>query len=328
MNLFICQCKYDDKEEKSAMDLLNIKNLENSLKIHEKKMKFSKLNFLEKSNDLDINDLENDLEIIDYPYNTEREKIVHNNFDHILKVKSNIIIKNKNSKLSNSQKENNMLETKDKSKKNSSSIISDSIIVDNIDYLNDEDSLKISNKENQNNIKPIPIKINFKKLVKKNLNIKNKININKYNNLLKSDDKSKNDTKNNICKNESFKSGATEISTIKKAKNNKTKYLSVKKDNPFRNKLNKKFLDKYNDYKEFKNDLNKTFEEFTKSNYSKEKMIKIYNDNNNNIKIFNISPSKNIKIKQTKTKGNNIKNLSKNKRIVKRKIIFKKLNLK
>ena len=327
MNLFICQCKDDDKEEKSAMDLLNIKNLENSLKIHEKKMKFSKLNFLEKSNDLDINDLENDLEIIDYPYNTEREKIVHNNFDHILKVKSNIIIKNKNNKLFNSQKENNMFETKDKSKKNSSSIISDSIIVDNIDYLNDEDSLKISNKENQNNIKPIQIKINFKKLVKKNLNIKNKININKYNNLLKSYDKPKKDTKNNIYKNESFKSGTTEISTIKKAKNNIRKNLSEKKDNSFRNKLNKKFLDKYNDYKEFKNDLNKTFEEFTKSNYSKEKMIKIYNDNNN-IKIFNISPSKNIKIKQTKTKGNNIKNLSKNKRIVKRKIIFKKLNLK
>ena len=325
MNLFICQCKDDDKEEKSSMDLLNIKNLENSLKAQENKMKFSKLNFLEKSNDLDINDLENDLEIIDYPYNTEREKIVHNNFDHILKVKSNIIIKN--NKLFNSNKENNMLETKDKSKKNSSSIISDSIIVDNIDYLNDEDSLKISNKENQNNIKPIQIKINFKKLVKKNLNIKNKININKYNNLLKSSYKSKKDTNNNICKNESFKSGTTEISTIKKSKNNIRKNLSEKKDNSFRNKLNKKFLDKYNDYKEFKNDLNKTFEEFTKSNYSKEKMIKIYNDNNN-IKIFNISPSKNIKIKQTKTKGNNIKNLSKNKRIVKRKIIFKKLNLK
>ena len=36
---------YDDKEEKSAMDLLNIKNLENSLKAQENKMKFSKLNF-------------------------------------------------------------------------------------------------------------------------------------------------------------------------------------------------------------------------------------------------------------------------------------------
>ena len=32
MKIFLCKCKDEYKEEKSAMDLLNIKNLENSIK--------------------------------------------------------------------------------------------------------------------------------------------------------------------------------------------------------------------------------------------------------------------------------------------------------
>ena len=325
MNLFLCKCKDNYQEEKNAMDLLNIKNLENSLKNKENKMKFSKYNFLEKMNDIEINNLEDEIEIIDYPYKNKQENNINNNINHILKVKSNII--NKNNKIFNSLTQNNIKDIKNKSDLNSSSINSESLIEDNIEYLNDEDSLKESNKENIINLKPIKINNinnNMNYIYNKPTNVSKQAKTDIFNIPSKIQNITTKNSKSKILRNDSFKSGTTKVSTLKKTKTNKRKDMSEKKDSRLRNKLNKKHLDKFNDYKEFKSELNKTFEEFSKSIYSPEKIIQIYN--NNDIKIFNNCGTKNIKIKQPK--GNTTKNVSKNKRIIKRKVKFKKLNLK
>ena len=208
---------------------------------------------------------------------------------------------------------------------NSSSVNSESLIEDKIDYLDDEDSLKISKKENVINLKQIKInasnKNNIKPITNKSTNIQ-KLNENtisfKFHNIT-----TKN-SKINIFRNDSFKTGTTGVSTIKKTKTNKKINLSEKKDSHLKNRLNKKFSDKYKDYKEFKNGLNKTYHELSKRIYSPEKIIQIYN--NNDIKIISDCYMKNIKIKQTK--GNITNNVSKNKRIIKRKVKFKKINLK
>ena len=47
MNLFICKCKDDNNEEKNAINLLNIKNLENSIKKEAKKLKIENYNNME-----------------------------------------------------------------------------------------------------------------------------------------------------------------------------------------------------------------------------------------------------------------------------------------
>ena len=323
MKIFLCKCKDEYKEEKSAMDLLNIKNLENSIKKKENNIKFSKYNILEQISDIDISNTKEEFEIIDYPYKSINEKEFNNNIRHIPNIKHNII--NKNNKVFNSQTENKKLELKNKLNLNSSSLNSDSLIEDKIDYLDDEDSLKISKKENVINLKQIKInasnKNNIKPITNKSTNIQ-KLNENtisfKFHNIT-----TKN-SKINIFRNDSFKTGTTGVSTIKKTKTNKKINLSEKKDSHLKNRLNKKFSGKYKDYKEFKNGLNKTYHELSKRIYSPEKIIQIYN--NNDIKIISDCYMKNIKIKQTK--GNITNNVSKNKRIIKRKVKFKKINLK
>lgn len=331
MNLFICKCKDNDQEDKSAMDLLNIKNLENSIKKNEMKIKFSKYNFLKKLNDIDINNLEDDLEIIDYPYKNNPIKKNHNNFNNLIKLKPNII--NKNNKIFNTTKENNIQERKNLSNLNSSSVNSESLIEDNIEYLNDEDSLKKVKNENKIILKPVKnpkannnyIHVNYMY----NINYLNKSQSNqKLTESEKAPNKpqkqSRRDSKNKIFHNESLRSGTTKVSTLKNPKKIKRKDLSEKKECHLKNRLNQRFLDNYKDYKEFKNDLNRTFEELSKNKYSPEKIKQIYNSNN--IKLINDVSSRNIKPK--KTKDNMTKNTYKNKRINKRKVIFKKLDLK
>ena len=325
MNLFICKCKDDDKDEKSAMDLLDIKNLENSIKKEEMKIKFSKYNFLEKLKDNKMNNLEDELEIIDYPYQNIQDKIAMNNCNHLIKLKQGIV--NKNNKIFCSKNENNIQELKKKSNNNNSSLNSESLIEDNIEYLNDEDSLKVlknNNKIKLNQIKNPKGNTNNIKIKYLNKSPNNKYSLN--NNIINYNitNKPTKSSKNKIFRNESLKSGTTEVSTLKRNKKSKRKELSEKKDLYLKNQLNKRIIDNYKDYKEFKNDLNKTFEEFSKSIYSPEKIKQIYN--NNDIKFINeISPNK-MKTKQIK--DNLSKNIFENKRINRKRIKFKKLFLK
>ena len=220
MNLFICKCKDDNNEEKNAINLLNIKNLENSIKKEAKKLKIENYNNMETfNNDIIINNLNDDLEIIDYPYEYKQEKKVINNPNHIQQIKLNII--NKNNKLFNNKKEITIKEIKKKSDLNSSSLNNESLIIDDMEDLTDEDSLKIHKEENKKIIlKSIKIQqknINNIKCVNTNKSPNNKNNLNKKikikNYITEASTK---DSKNKIFHNESFKSNTTEVSTLKK----------------------------------------------------------------------------------------------------------------
>ena len=330
MNLFLCKFKDDDTEEKNALDLINIKNLENSIKKEEKKFNMKKFYNIETHNDdIIIDNLDDELEIIDYPYEKKQEKKYMNNPSHIQLIKSNII--NKNNKLFNNNNSINIKEIKKNSDLNSSSLNNETLIIDDIDYLNDEDSLNI-HKEEHKKINLKPIKLESKKINNNNKNIIkspnsiNKIKTKKINIINYITEVSKKDSKNKIFHNESFKSGTTEVSTLRKG--NKNKNITNKSSEKNRhllinNRLNKNLVD----YQEFKNLLNKTFEEFSKSNrknfLSAQKSVKNYFKNKKIL--FNDNSIKDIKQKQTKDK--NIKNDFINKRINKRKVLFKKLNL-
>ena len=195
--------------------------------------------------------------------------------------------------------------------------------------LTDEDSLKIHKEENKKIIlKSIKIQqknINNIKCVNTNKSPNNKNNLNKKikikNYITEASTK---DSKNKIFHNESFKSNTTEVSTLKKKVNKDKRILSTEKN---KKSVNKKYLDKYNDYQEFKNLLNKTFEEFSKSNrknfLSAKKSVKTYFKNKKIV--FNDNSTNNIKQKETKDK--NMKNDISGKRINKRKVLFKKINL-
>ena len=327
MNLFICKCKDDDIKEKKGIDLLNIKNLENSIKKEQNEINMKKYYNIEtNNNEIIIDNLDDELEIIDYPYEKKQEKKVVSNPSHIQLIKSNII--NKNNKLFNNNKIINIKEIKKKSDLNSSSLSNESLIIDDIDYLNDEDCLNIY-KEETKKVKPIKLeskKNNNKKNIIKSPNNINKINTKKINIKNYITEVSTKDSKNKIFHNESFKSGTTEVSTLKKGNKNKNirnQSIEKKEHLLINNRLNKNLVD----YKEFKNLLNKTFEEFSKSNrrnfLSAKKSVKNYFKNKKIL--FNDNSIKDIKQKQTKEK--NIKNDFNNKRINKRKVLFKKLNL-
>ena len=327
MNLFICKCKDDDNGEKNALDLLDIKNLEKSIKKEEKTINMKKYYNLEthNNNDIIINNLTDELAIIDYPYKQEKKPV--DNSSHIQLIRSNII--NKNNKLFNNRNIINIKEIKKESDINSSSLSNGTLIIDDIDYLNDEDNFQINKEENKKIIlKPIQLqkkKINSNKNINKSQNNRSKLNkkINIKNYISKATTK---DSKNKIFHNESFRSGTTEVSTLKKSNKNKNKRIPSSEKNEhslINNRLNKNLID----YKEFKNLLNKTFEEFSKSNrknfLSAKKSVKNYFKNKKIL--FNDNSIRDIKQKQTKEK--NIKNDFNNKRINKRKVLFKKINL-
>ena len=325
MNLFLCKCKDDDTEEKNAIDLLNIKNLENSIKKEQSEINMKKkYNIETNNNEIIIDNLDDELEIIDYPYEKKQEKKVMNNPSHIQLIKSNII--NKNNKLFNNNKIINIKEIKKNSDLNSSSLSNETLIIDGIDYINDGDSSNIHKEENKK-IKQIKLqskKINNNKDIIKSPNNRNKINTKKINIKNYITEVPTKDSKNKIFHNESFKSGTTEVSTLKKGNKNKMNKSTEKNEHSLiNNRLNKNLVD----YKEFKNLLNKTFEEFSKSNrknfLSAQKSVKNYFKNKKIL--FNDNSIKDIKQKQTKDK--NIKNDFNNKRINKRKVLFKKLNL-
>ena len=75
MNLFICKCKDDDIKENKGIDLLNIKNLENSIKKEQNEINMKKYYNIEtNNNEIIIDNLDDELEIIDYPYEKNKKK--------------------------------------------------------------------------------------------------------------------------------------------------------------------------------------------------------------------------------------------------------------
>ena len=204
MNFFICKCdKNQNQDEKTAMDLLDIKNLERSLKHSERKI-------LKKENSIDLNNVikenlnisDEELEIIEYPYSNNelnkgkpivsKDKIIINkniNISNLINLpKTNII--NRSNHLFNNKFNDNKLIIKSNKKdskgdETDSSLNNESLIIDDIEYLNDEDSIqkpkkKIKQKE-KNASKNDSYNGEIFKLTNKRKNIKSNYNTyNKY----------------------------------------------------------------------------------------------------------------------------------------------------
>ena len=302
MNFFICKCdKNQCQEEKTAMDLLDIKNLEKTLKDKEKEiLRNDNINMIETRNDTDLKEnLSNDdeLEIIEYPYSIKED----NNKNHF-NSKQNKIKNNFNNQTKNSPKTNtikrckNLLSLKNKlqSKEDlNSSLNNESSIIDDIEYLNDEDTLsKGKNDKKVNNKSDLLYKRKIMKKNNSNINKKNNSHIISYDKLSK-DESLKNRTKKILISN-------------KNNNKNKQKCLSYKKDNQ---NLPKKL-----------GNLNPLDSSSKIRNKNYHSMNKIYGYNNN---IKNIIEHSFIK----KEKNNNLTYIYNNKRINKRKINLKKSKL-
>ena len=116
---------------------------------------------MEQINSIDLSNFKDEFEIIDYPYKNKNENDINIDNKHIQNIKYNII--NKNNNVFNYKTENKLQELKNRLNLNSSSVNSESLIEDKIDYLDDEDSIKISKNENVINLKQI--KINKKNII-------------------------------------------------------------------------------------------------------------------------------------------------------------------
>ena len=219
MNYFICKCiNNQNEDEKMAIDLLNIKNLEMTLKNNENKISKTNTNI-----DLDNNLIEQllqeeNLEIIEYPYsfddkNHNNKKDKNQNFIHFInkqkkKIINNNILFNKDTNFQKNIK-NNYYDS------DSSSLNNESIIIDNIEYLNDEDIVQMPENKIKKNINNIYNKSNArKKFMKSKTNNKvNKCNIiNSYktkkgkngNSSLRSNNTTKESTSNNSKRNSKY----------------------------------------------------------------------------------------------------------------------------
>ena len=302
MNFFICKCdKNQCQEEKTAMDLLDIKNLEKTLKDKEKEiLRTDNINMIETRNDTDLKEnLSNDdeLEIIEYPYSIKEDnnKIHFNSKQN--KIKNNFNNQTKNSPKTNTIKRcKNLLSLKNKlqSKEDlNSSLNNESSIIDDIEYLNDEDTLsKGKNDKKVNNKSDLLYKRKIMKKNNSNINKKNNSHIISYDKLSK-DESLKNRTKKILISN-------------KNNNKNKQKCLSYKKDNQ---NLPKKL-----------GNLNPLDSSSKIRNKNYHSMNKTYGYNNN---IKNIIEHSFIK----KEKNNNLTYIYNNKRINKRKINLKKSKL-
>ena len=326
MNYFLCKCdKNQNQDEKTAMDLLNIKNLERSLKNKEKKINLdynSNRNTIIKDN---LNSSDEELEIIEYPYPKEininniynNQKIIKNrNHHHLANLpKTNNI--NMHNKLFN----NNDLDI-DKNDLNNSSLNNESLIVDDIEYLNDEDTIKLPqkiikikennnrNKNNKNNNKNIKYnKISIYKVVNKNK--KSRDNSSYSSN----GSNSRRGSYNKFSNSDSIKL-ATKVLTLNgnnKKINNNRKINSISQ-----RKEDKMFLKKISNNKQF-NIIDKPYKK-------NKKVLSLDNSttiNNNKQKIINDKLLKTHII----NKDNKIISIFNNKRINKRRINFKKVNL-
>lgn len=323
MSFCICKCDKNQNlnERMTAMDLLNIKNLEKSLKSKEKKI-------LKRDNDMDtcnsikenLNISNDELQIIEYPYSNK-------NFNYKKQIYNKIIKKRKKDQLvvnlpkTNLFNENNSLFNNSQNNKinnitdlTNDSINNESLIIDDIDYLNDEDYIQIPKKrikienQNQNIAKEKIKKLNKNKKIKK---VKENNNIKTFSNKNNPPRMSHSNSNNN---------NSSKSSKISKFNNNKDYniYINKKEFSLSEKKENIKFIPKPNK----KNNINyidKSSKINDKGNYSLKKMFK---NNNNNQNFLNEQYYKILK------EENNLDGeFNNNKRINKRRINFKKIKL-
>ena len=336
MNYLICKCdKNQAQEDISLSNLLDIKNLEKSLKKNE--INILKFDNPERKNNSKENISSYELEIIEYPYSkieinnykneknsySENQKKIKINKDKnqfINSLKMNAIKKSDYLFNNNQIIQNKILCSKGDL---NSSINNDNeslIVEEEINYLNDEDTQ--TEKTEKNNIKKSIKKKESnnskKKLYKLHLqlndNTKQKLQVNKLHYFTCYNNTSGKGSCRARTNNESLKSWTTKVSTLnnsrKTKKINKITSLSIKK-------LNKKFLQNTINYIE-------TPTSHGKNSNNKNILYSLNNSvGNNKKKIFN-----NILTKEkssNKSNEHNIMDIFNNKRIIKRRVNFKKL---
>lgn len=316
MDFFLCKCDKNQKpDEKTAIDLLNIKNLEKSLKNKEKKKLKEAYNSNRNSVSNDnLNISGEELEIIEYPYsNNENNKRKNIYSNQKIKKRNNIQLSNlpktndinRHNNLFNNNVNNN---NKDDLNITSSSLNNESLIIDDIEYLNDEDTMKMPQKiikKNEQNLKKIK---------------DGKTSIYMVNNNKKKQDNCYSFTENNALRN-SFKTGINNdsLSIATKLSLNENNKQKIDKCCLSQRKEDKKYIKKITNYKKF-NILN------NKSLNKNKKAISLNNSNtinNNKRKLIN---GQLYKISVLGKDNNKIIGFN-NKRINKRKINFKKVNL-
>lgn len=290
MNFFICKCdKNQAQEEKTAMDLLDIKNLEKSLRNNEKEILITD-NILEAKN----NTSSDELEIIDYPYTKEEDFNNNKNFNPKNIKKSQIQLVNK-PKISEFNKSKNLFNNKkNKNPKynkkfytedlNSSLYKNESLIIDDIEYLNDDDEIQdIKELQKSNDLNNSSNNKTKKMFSKADINkLLNEQSIKNYNHKNFYKNNSNKGLSNRKINNESLKSWTTKVSSLNNSnkKNKKTKKLNLNKIYSLSQKNDDKKFSKNlsNYYKTFKTE--KTF----KINRNKILSLNKTNENNNNNK--------------------------------------------
>ena len=296
MNFFICKCdKNQCQEEKTAMDLLDIKNLEKTLKDKEKEiLRTDNINMMETRNETDLKDNksnDDELEIIEYPYSIKEDNNKSYFNSKQKKNKNNSNNQTKNSP-NNIKRCKNLFSLKNKlqSKEDlNSSLNNESSIIDDNEYLNDEDiPLKGKNDKNSNNKSDL---ILYKRKI-----MRTNANINQNNN-------SQRIPCTKLIKDDSLKNRTKKILTLNKNinKNNQKFSLSYKKDNQ---KFSRVPLDSYS----------------KKKNQNCQSLNKTYGYNNNMKNFIDHSSIKKDKI-------NNLTYIGNNKRINKRTVNLKKSKL-
>ena len=333
MNYLICKCdKNLGQEEISLSNLLDIKNLEKSLKSNE--FNILKFDNPERKSNAKENISSYEIEIIEYPYskkeinnykndknyyneNQKKTKINKDNNQIPNSLKMNMI--NKNDYLFNNNKiiQNKILCSKGDL---NSSLNNESLIVEEeINYLNDDDTQTEKNVKNniKKSIKKKEINNSKKKLYKLHLQLNNNTKqnlLNKIHYFTCNNNTYGRGTYKARANNESIKSWTTKVSTLNNSrkinKNNKITSLSIKK-------LNQTFL---------KNTLNyiETPTSQGKKSINKNKLHSLNNSvENNKNKIYNNNLTKGKS--SNKSKEHNIMDIFNNKRIIKRRVKFKKL---
>ena len=334
MNYLICKCdKNQAQEDVSLSNLLDIKNLEKSLKNNELNMLQS--DNAERNNNEKESSSNYELEIIEYPYskkeinNYKNDKNNYNEFQtkakknkdnnqFINSLKMNMIKKSDYLFNNNKNIQNKILCSKGdlNSSFNNESLIDD----EEINYLNDDDTkTEKAEKDNiKNNIKKKENNNSKKKLNNFHLQLNNKKKylVNKLYYFHSYNNASTRGSYNALTSNESMKSWTTKVSSLnnskkrngKIAQNNKMTGLSIKK-------FSKKFLPNSLNYVQFS-----TLQE--KKSINKNILHTINNSvENNKKKLFNNNWSKEI----NSNKDNyNIMDIFNSKRIIKRRVNLKK----
>ena len=328
MDYLVCKCdKNQAQEDISLSNLLDIKNLEKSLKNKEL------IDNLERKSNEKQNISNYELEIIEYPYSKKEINNYKSDKNICNEIQTKAILNKDNNQFINSLKMNMIKRSdylfnnkKDIYKKIScskgdenSSLNNESLIDDEeINYLNDDDTQTekteklnikkcIKKKENNNSKKNLnKLNLNLNNKTKKNLQVNQLYYFNSYNNT------SGRGSYNAVASNESMKSWTTKVSTLNNSKknrkiiqNNKITSLSIKK-------LNKKFLTNSLNYIQGKKSINKNILHTFKNSVE-----------NNKKKLFNNNLSR--EIYSNNDKDYNIMDIFNNKRIIKRRVNFKKL---